>query len=82
MELDIGGKYALTFIEEEHEVVLRIPKVMLEHVQRDMDRIFKLRPMSEDELSRIISQQWCLTGWKVPPTKQVARAVEKWHGIE
>jgi hypothetical protein len=82
MELDIGGKYALKFVQEGHEVVLRIPKVLLEHLQRDMDRIFKLKPMSDEELSRIISDQCCLTGWKVPPTRQVARAVEKWHGIE
>jgi len=80
--LDIGGKYAMQFVQEGKQFVLRIPQTMVEKIQEDMDKIFKRQPMSEEELSKIISEQCCLTGWKVPPTKQVARAVEKWHGIE
>ena len=41
----------------------------------------RLTPLTDKELRKIIEDQSCLTGWKVPPTKQVARAVERAHGI-
>lgn len=39
------------------------------------------KPLSDDQLWKIIEEQSTLMGWKVPPTRQVARAVERAHGI-
>lgn len=83
MNLNIGGKLNIGFTEEGNDLVLRITKDQLERIQAYLDRnLPKREPMSDETLNRIISDQCCLTGWKVPPTKQVARAVEQWHGIE
>lgn len=38
-------------------------------------------PLTDDQLLKIIEEQSRLTGWKVPPTLRVARAVEEAHGI-
>jgi hypothetical protein len=38
-------------------------------------------PMSDEQLKDIIEYQSRLTGWKIPPTIQVARLIEHWHGI-
>lgn len=39
------------------------------------------KPLTDERIWKIIEEQSALTGWKVPPTKQVARAVERDHGI-
>jgi hypothetical protein len=38
-------------------------------------------PLTTEQIFKIIEEQARLTGWKVPPTVQVARAIERAHGI-
>lgn len=39
------------------------------------------QPLSDEALRQIIEAEHKRTGWKIPPTIQVARAVERAHGI-
>lgn len=39
------------------------------------------RPLTDEELKKIIDAEHERTGWRYPPTIQVARAVERAHGI-
>ena len=80
--LDVGGKYNMVFLKEGPHLVLRIHQDLFDVVQKDFDILFKKQPMSDEQLTKIIEDQSCLMGWKVPPTRQVARAVGQWHGIE
>lgn len=40
-----------------------------------------MKPLSDEALRKIIEEEHKRTGWKIPPTIQVARAVERAHGI-
>lgn len=39
------------------------------------------KPLSDEALRQIIEEECKRTGWTAPPTIQVARAVERAHGI-
>lgn len=56
--------------------------IYMEALERFANLVLASRkPLTDDHIWKIIEQQSALTGWKVPPTKQVARAVERAHGI-
>jgi hypothetical protein len=44
--------------------------------------LYSRQPISDEHLKDIIEYESKRTGWRIPPTIQVARAVEQWHGIE
>ena len=44
--------------------------------------LYSRQPISDEHLKDIIEYESKRTGWRIPPTIQVARAVEQWHGID
>lgn len=53
-----------------------------DHLERFAALVLASRkPLSDERILKIIEEQSVLTGWKVPPSFQIARAIELEHGI-
>lgn len=73
---------ALAFSATDEELMQLVSLIAAEERKRCAELVSQSRkPLSHEQIIKIIQEQCALTGWKVPPTIQVARAVEHAHGI-
>ena len=72
---------ALAFSATDEELMQLVSLIAAEERKRCAELSQSRKPLSHEQIIKIIQEQCALTGWKVPPTIQVARAVEQAHGI-